>query len=454
MPHAYKYKPEYVITLFNLLCFFLSALLVYLLGYRLFDPRVGALSAALFLACELHWQFAISGLSTSWVTLLLLGTFCCLHEALRAQEEDHAISPWLWSMGSAVFLGLGLLSRYSLLWLVLPYLIILGVAFRRRPWLAPVAALVLLSLFLPWLLRNLALTGSPLGQGTLLIGVETAAFPGSTLLRSYRLTPESLIWKDTLRKLFHGTHYGLTDGYRQLGASLGVIFFVASFLHLFRRPRANLLRWFVFLGVITLCLGSSLTKPDPGAIDEANQLVLMGPFIIIFGSAFFFILLDRCEINYALIRTTCFTILVLIQATPLFISMILHEAPAYAYPPYFPPMLTICGTWLSPSEIITSDIPWATAWYGDRTSLWLPTTRKDFFEINDYVSTNAISMLLLSPETADSKLLSAIDKGEWKDWAGIIRRQAVPNNFPLKNIVTVQPNENEYLILADRVRWH
>jgi hypothetical protein len=50
-------------------------------------------------------------------------------------------------------------------------------------------------------------------------------------------------------------------------------------------------------------------------------------------------------------------------------------------------------------------------------------------------------------------MISNIDKGEYKDWAMIIRRQGLPTSFPITSYTVLPPNENEYFLISNRVRW-
>ena len=69
-------------------------------------------------------------------------------------------------------------------------------------------------------------------------------------------------------------------------------------------------------------------------------------------------------------------------------SMLAGPRMQIAWPPYVAPYIAIMGTWTTENEIITSDMPWAVAWYAERKSLWLPDTIQDFLTLNDYKQLN------------------------------------------------------------------
>ena len=104
-------------------------------------------------------------------------------------------------------------------------------------------------------------------------------------------------------------------------------------------------------------------------------------------------------------------------------------------------------------EIITTDMPWAVAWYAERKSLWLPETIKDFIDLNDYKQLNgAIVGLYLTPISGYKGFINDIVKGDYKEWAPFITRNVSTRDFPLK-VSTLMPYENECIFYSDRDRW-
>jgi hypothetical protein len=112
-----------------------------------------------------------------------------------------------------------------------------------------------------------------------------------------------------------------------------------------------------------------------------------------------------------------------------------------------------------------SDIPWATAWYGQRQSVWLtlrattqsadPATREDFFAINDY--DKPITALYLTPETMDSRFFSQwVQAGGEGNWGSLIMQtvlsQEVPSTFPLRKMPAGFLTLGQ-IFLTDWERW-
>ena len=111
------------------------------------------------------------------------------------------------------------------------------------------------------------------------------------------------------------------------------------------------------------------------------------------------------------------------------------------------------NSWTTEKEVIATDMPWAVAWYADRRSLWLPSTLKDFLDLNDYGRLNGqIVGLYLTPVTGNRGLIGDIMKGEYKEWSQFITRAVSARDFPLK-YVTAMPIDGDCVFFSDRDRW-
>jgi hypothetical protein len=116
--------------------------------------------------------------------------------------------------------------------------------------------------------------------------------------------------------------------------------------------------------------------------------------------------------------------------------------------------LSEAAQFLKPSEVLMSDMPWATAWYGDRASVWTTMdTRESFFTFND--QHKAVAAVLLSPLTTDAQFRRQILQSRDHDWSRLVvevlLRTNVPPGFPLKS--AWRRGTPDHLFLADRPRW-
>jgi hypothetical protein len=137
-------------------------------------------------------------------------------------------------------------------------------------------------------------------------------------------------------------------------------------------------------------------------------------------------------------------VLLVITAVPL-TQNILKDRGGFVYPPYAPPYLRYLGSVVKPEAWITSDTPWAVAWYGDRGALWLPDKMKDFDTIHDEFCPSAL--LLFSPLTFE-KPASNLLTGEDKDWAPLAVGSTAPEDFPLH--LRTKPSDIDYIIWTER----
>lgn len=231
---------------------------------------------------------------------------------------------------------------------------------------------------------------------------------------------------------------------------MAVLLFVTALLHRFKRQRTQFMRWFWVGCGLVIIVGGSLVRPDPKPLEEGNNIIIFMPGFATIGAAFFYVLLDRMDVGLQILRYIVVTLFLIVCSMPMVMTLLHPGVSNFRYPPYFPPMIRYITQLVQPDEMMMSDIPAATAWYGNRASLWFPATLKEFYEINDTVE--LAHGLLLTPMSWDSSLYQ-IDKGPSSDWAPIVRRQGVPNGFPLNAYVAMPPLENEYLFFSDHKRW-
>jgi hypothetical protein len=447
MSQDMAFPPERPIVVFNLLCLFLTGFVLYILALRLFDERVAFVATAAYVGCDLMWQFALSGISTSLVMLFITTLLLCLNEALRAQEDERGTAILGWCALAAICLVAAILGRLTLLWLIPPFLVFVFYNFRHHL-LAPLAAVVVLVVGVtPWLYRNYTVSGSLLGGG-LTLALEDKAGKMSTE-RSFSYSAEELWAKTGQRKIIFGGRDIFMRSFELLGASAIMLMFGVSLMHPFKRSRARWLRIFLVVGSIFVVVGSCLVSSRIDPLDDLNNLALLWPGFAIFGAAYFYVLLERLDLQYLIARYAIIGLFLIVCALPMIVTIMPPRPAPYQYPPYFPPMIRTVSQMIKPDEIIMSDMPWATAWYGDRVSLWLPHDLKEFYAIND--SLHTISGLLLTPISWQWSLME-IDRGE-ADWAPMIRRQSLPRGFPLAAYTALPPNRNEYTFFSDRMRW-
>ena len=466
------YPPErWVILPFNQLCLLACVLVVFLWSKRLFDRRVALMAAVLLLFSDTLWSYGVSGLPTNFLMLLMLLAAYCLFLADQRlnppepAEGEPAPAPTritpaviVLILASAVLMGLAFLTRYLCAFLLVPMAIYAARIFRGRAaglW-AGIYVAVFLAVITPWLVRNNQLSGSLLGIARYDLIDRTGAFQGESLQRSYH--PEfkgAFSLRLIISKFLANARTNLITNLRLIGSDFLVFFFGVGLMYGFRRDDSSRLRR-VLLGLIFCAIfGMSLIGSDPERtgpdVFGSNLLVLFLPLVIIFGVAFFYLLLDRIPFRAKLTRGAAIGAFVLLNVSPMIFTFLPPRRPPFPYPPYLPPITRVVADLFESDSLGCSDLPWAMAWDGDRRTVWLPMSMDEFYEIHDFVAPKGFQFMLLTPYMLDAKPQSEALHGEYKGLVGLMRGQ-LPQVFPLKAITPLPP-DNEHILLADRVRW-
>jgi hypothetical protein len=461
------YTSDRVIAGASLIFFIMSVGVNFTIAKRLFDRRLALLGMGLVFICDVFWNFSMSGLPQMLMLLIFSGVNYCL---VRAVENRHADrSPLLWLALSGVGFGLLILAHGLAVWLLLGAFVYMAFAFLPREgvwWMrillhpAWIPLVIGLGMEAPWLLRLYHLTGNPFGVA-LYSGYGQMIGSESQVMRSLHIDASgvSLVWFRA--KVEAQIVSQLSNIYAYLGHSPIAPLFFISLLHLFKRPETASFRWCVFLMWLSALLGMALFGlPEEGAIHANDLHVLFIPLTIFYALAFVLVLwsrlgMDRPEVNLRLVRWAFFVLVYLISAFPL-AHMLITASGRVQWPPYVPPYIAILGGkdgWTQPDEIITSDMPWAVAWYADRKCIWLPDTIANFMDMHDYDRLHGpIVGLYLTPITGDTRFFTDIVKGEYKEWSPFILRNLNTKGFPLQ-AVTAMPIDNECIFYSDRNRW-
>lgn len=457
----WRYQPEVLITLFNQGLFLGVLWLAWRLARRLLNGEAAVVLVAVLVASEYLWRFSTSGLPTMLVMVLFLALLEVLSRLeARHREGHHRLAGFL--LGAALaglLLGLLGLTRYGLLALVVPvalfYLFFLG----RRAWpMLAVTAAVAAVVVTPWLVRNYRLSGTLFGVRGYAVYEETLRFPQGRLERTFQPDLETVGAFDLVRKAGEGLRQIAGDDLLRLGGSWVGAFFLVGLLVQYGNAGVNRMRVFLLLCLpvlgITQAVGRTHLSTLNPVFTTENLLAGLTPGICLVGVACFFWLVGRLELPYPEFRHVLSTLLVLGTALPLAVRLLPPRTVPITYPPYYPPYLQDATSYLKPGELLMTDAPWATAWYGDRLSVWTTMdAQKSFYEIND--RHKAVAALLLTPLTTDAQFRRHILQSRDHDWARLVvevlLRTNVPPGFPVKH--AWRRGTPDHLFLADRPRW-
>ncbi len=456
MSASHIYSADRWIPLLNQTFLLLTAILVFALGRRLFDDRVAWMSMVAFLSTDLVWQYTVTALSTSVLMFLVTVALICALEIFCVAEacfdnEDRSFTPvWLWGFAVALFLAAACLTRLHLLVLLIPLLVLLIAMPRANFLLFAAIALIVIGAVTPWFLHVNAVSGNPLGSNVPLLLYGQGDYTGNQIYCTTSIPSYEQLFRGASKKESTGFRWNFEHAWDLLGANPMILLFGASILHQFKRRRTQAFHWLLFGCALALIAANNLGSATPDVIGPWNILVLLFPCMVVIGSASFFILLDRLAIPIPLLNRLIVTSTLVLTAAPMALTLTTPSAMYYSFPPYMPPLIKAYGQFAEPDEWVTSDMPWATAWYADRASVWLPDSISDFQKLNDNLCPTGI--LLLTPVTW-SEPISTFTIGEYKDWFPFIAGLPTPPGFPLSLRTMTAPGGPEYHLWSDKPRW-
>ncbi len=441
------FAADYILLQFNIVCLWATLLVTFVLARRLFDIRTAWLSALALLLSVSVWQQTVAVNGTALLLLLAVTVFA-IWERVEASIAA-GVFPATWLGGLGVACGLLFLAEYTA-GAVVVIALLYNVARRRGRKRLLAATLVAAGFLLaagPYMIRNVALTGSPVGlavQNIALKAGDPTAEPAVVLATWSAELPAI-----DLNKLGNKTLTALQDaGKNRLwsgGALWLLAFFVAGLLYTFRSTSVNRLRWVfvVVLGAELVCQAACGSGEN-----ERAAVVWLAPLMIIFGAGFFFVLVGSNPWLGRVPRWSAAALLVL-QALPLLHDALEPRRLHFQYPPYFPALLQGMRFELERRGVnsgygVMADVPAGLAWYGDVRAWAQPPRLHDFYTIEVQQS---LAELLLTPHTLDRPFFSELNArpvlpgslrampnrfGEWGEiYAGLLTGN-LPREFPLR----------------------
>ena len=400
----------------------------YLLVSRIFDAKIGGVTALLMLLCEIMWRFSQTGLPQ--MLMLFLFTFGCyfLFKAIEAQNLNRA--PMFWIALSSGFFGLLALAHWLAIWPFIGLLIFTAFYFKPRGIAAATMLIVFLAIILPWGIRNATVSGTPFGSGYFAV-LGGMGVGEDEVMRSYDPRADNPFRKGFASKVLVTSLHQLDGLYAFLGSIAVAPLFFLSLLHPFKRPEIAAFRWCILTMWIFAVLGMSLFGLPGGKMD-ANQLhILFIPLMTAYGLAFLSVLWSRLGIssNMPLVMNGHLVLAVFFSIVPMVTgivkslkgSLIMKDRGTQGL------QISYIRERVDPAEVVVSDAPWSVAWYGDRSSLWLPSTPGQMREIQALTETRGqpLSGLLLTLQSADQPLISKIIAGSYREWAPLIVAQSM-----------------------------
>jgi hypothetical protein len=466
------YFLDRVIAGVSVILFLLSIFISYLLVSRIFDTKIAGITALVVLLSATMWNYAQSGLPQMLMLFLFSFGLYFLFKAIESQRED--MPPYVWIALAAGFFGLLALTHWLTMWLFFGLLLFAAFYFQPRG----VMSIILLSIFTvivaAWGYRNIQVSGDILGSGLYTLQTGLAEGDAAAIFRNYDPEQQGFNTRGLFMKLVVNSLLQIEDLYKHLGSILVAPLFFLSLLHPFKRPEIAHFRWCILSMWIFAVIGMTiygLPEWKNGEALDANQLhILFTPIMTAYGLAFLTVVWNRIgfETNHPAVTQGHLIIVAVISAIPLILPLPKNlrdginagKMGRAHWPPYFPPYIAQLNEWTTPQEIILSDIPWAVAWYANRSSVWLPRDFDQYRQLEDYVESmgRQFAGVYLSPVTVDGNLISQVSRGTYADWREVIMhgealdmdRTLLPEDFPFQERMTF--NEASYFY-SDRQRW-
>lgn len=452
-PTDMVYKMDRLLAAAGIVMFLVSVTLTFFLVRELFDPKIAWLTAGLVLLTDMMWRFSVSGLPQNVMLLLFTAALLFVHRALNAREEEKTGRMLLHLAATALLLGLATLAQPVATWIFLGFLAFTALWFRPRGVSAPLVFFIWLLVVAPWLVRNYLICGNPFGLGIFAI-LDGTSGSESSFMRN--LNPDMLAFGSIRGKLRSGFTGQFENLFSYLGFNAAAATFFFALLHVFKRHATNMLRWAVALMWLGAATGMAQFPPQ-GAV-SANQLhMLFVPVFAAYGMAFLLVLWNRLDLRLNVAKKGFLGMVCVVTALPMAVNLLTTPPMSFAWPPYIPPIINTVSRWMKPGEIICSDMPWATAWYGGVPSLLLPSDIQQFLGISDYKTLGGpVNGLYLTPVSGNKPFLSQIARGEYAAWGNFILRRPdlTPNfsSFPLQQFVPL-PINGESIFFSDSPRW-
>jgi len=446
------FAADYFLLAINVGLLWWAAWLTFTLGRRLFEPRVGATAAVALLVSAPVWQQTVK---VNGLPLLMVLALIGFHIWFRAEEalslghgRKRALG-WLAALGAVC--GLLFLAEYSAGALVVVVLGYAGARLRGAHRIGGIALVVagFALLTTPWLIRNVSLTGNPVAlasQNVALKAGDPTAEP-ATFRATFSPEGPRLDLNKLGNKALTALQENLTTRFWSGGALWLAAFFVVGVLYSFRSPTAERLRWIflVALGVWLLAQGTFNSGES-----ERWATIWCVPLVLIFGAAFFFVLLSS-NVRLKSWPGTAMAILLFAQALPLAHDLLEPRRLHFHYPPYFPALFQGMRTDLARRSVegrvgLMADVPAGVAWYAGTRAWAQPSRLRDFYALT---LEQPMGQLLLTPRTLDRPFFTELNArtsptagaltpgpgrfGEWGNiYAGLLTG-TMPAEFPLRS---------------------
>ena len=367
-----KHPTDAVASGVSALFYLLTIPLLYALGLRVFNRKVGLLTAAAFACSGLSLQYAVSGLQISLYTFLVTALFLALYnlgagKAGQMESLDAPLSTKLLVL-IGVLTGLLYLADPLFIWVV-PVILgsVLGICGPRRRAAALKFLAPCLLVKAPWMVRNLVVTGNPVFglRGAELWMFTEHHYPGRMgySLFAKDFSGDSSLFPAVFKKVLTNFN-AVIHTMPQISDGWILAFLMPCLLYGYNSRSAVLLRRTTVFTALALLAGMVLFDV------EMTLFTCLVPTMLIFAIAYLMHLTQQAKITPAatwMIAGLLGITVIYPAISQMFLEEKLHgiaEATAAKG----------MGKLAAPHEAVLTDYPEMVAWYADRPAIQVPVT--------------------------------------------------------------------------------
>jgi len=416
----------------------LSAGVIFAVGRLLFDTRVAGLATVVYLVSNVTLSGAISGLP---LPLLSLAVTLASGFAIRAIQlsatGESVLKLLLAVVGSAVCVAIAILTDYTMIAVAAGVAFLFALQLQRLRWVSVLLfLLVCVALVGPWLMHNRSRGVGPVGARPYAAVSNSTLYSGDALDRSVAPDLNAYRVARAVRQKVVTSVALALRGREAMASGIIICFFVLALVHRYEEPVVAGLKWFTLGALALLLLLSPLVGPGYAV------LTALFPLMVLLGVSAFVDYVDREDFFEQSLPTLLAWILVAASALPA-VAQVVGTNPS-TYPPYYAPIQRfVCGL-IGEGERLYTDIPWATAWYGERTSVLLPREISDVEKIAGGWAD--VGGVYLTTQTSSRPI-----HGD-TSWRSVFGRE-VPEAVPLRHAIELPSGRPDQLFLSDRPRW-
>lgn len=444
----FTHRAEFFVMLpMTILFTLLSGLLVFLATRRLAGMVSAQLALAMYMVALPILDLSLWGGASALLLLLGAAALLAVVRAVAHRDGQHGeeMSGWLAPILLAGFLvGLAVLTRYGAFVLGVVLLVYLFHGHDRRRariscWVFLVTAVATVA---PWIVRNVIVTGAPFGLAPYGALDDSALFEGNGFQASLHPVLGNLAVTRAMKAKLIANGLGLLQGnLGSLGAGVLIVLLGVSLFVKFEKERVLALRHAAVGGVLVAVIIAALS--GTGVLDAMAVLL---PGIIVLATAGFYELIHNTDFHEPERETLAVLALLLWASAPS--ALALFGAGTHRpYPPYHPPFIRHVSGLLSRGEILCTDIPWATAWYGGRTSILLPRSVDGLTELRESVP--SVAGLYVTTETAQMLYSESGSRHARISWRPLLMG-LIPPGFPFTESITFPPSSRDQWFFTDR----